>query len=226
MRSAPPLSLRETPEGLHLVASAAGPLGGDDVRLAVSVTEGASLTVRTAAAQLALPGPRPGPSFARVTADIAADATLRWLPEPLVLVASCDHRSDVTLTLAAGASVVWREEVVLGRAGEVTGSLLHRLRVDRAGRPLLRNDLVLGPRWPGAGGPAGCGDARVVGTSLVVGDAARILRLRRVEGVRAAACRLAEDAVLITALAPSHEGLHDLLTRSIDGASPLATDPC
>ncbi len=214
LRSAPPLSLRETPEGLHLVASAAGPLGGDDVRLDISVAEGASLAVRTVAAQLALPGPHPGPSLARITATVAAGATLHWLPEPLVLAARCDHRSEVTLSLDPGASVVWSEEVVLGRGGEPSGSLLHRLRVDRGGRPLLRNDLALGPAWPGSDGPAGCGAARVVGTVLVVGERGRTLTVPAVEGVRAAACRLADDAVLVTALAQSRERLHDALTRS------------
>ena len=215
LRSAPPLSLRDTPDGLHVVGSAAGPLGGDDTLLQLTVAAGATLVVRNVAAQVVLPGVHPGPSFARVTATVAAGATLLWLPEPLILAGRCDHRAEVTLSLDPSSSLVWREEVVLGRGDEATGSLLHRLRVDRAGHPLLRHDLALGPAWPGACGPAGCGDAHVVGTVLVVGDAARTLVVPSVEGVRAAALRLADDAVLVTALAQSRERLHDLLTRSL-----------
>lgn len=220
LRSSPPLSLRDTPEGLHLVGSAAGPLGGDDVHLQMAVGEGATLTVRSVAAQVALPGAQPGPSIARVTATVAAGASLRWLPQPLVLAASCDHRAEVTLSLEAGASVVWREEVVLGREGEATGSLLQRLRVDRAGGPLLRNELALGPAWPGSQGPAGCGSARVVGTLLVVGAAARTLAVPRGDGVRSAACRLADDAVLVVALSESRERLHEVLVRSSRASGP------
>lgn len=220
LRSSPPLSLRETPEGLHLVGSAAGPLGGDDVHLQMAVGEGATLTVRSVAAQVALPGPHPGPSLARMTATVAAGGRLRWLPQPLVLAASCDHRVEVTLTLEAGASVVWREEVVLGRSGEATGSLLQRLRVDRAGSPLLRNDLALGPAWPASRGPAGCGSARVFGTLLVVGAGARAVTVPREEGVRSAACRLAEDAVIVVALSESRERLHDVLVRAGTSKEP------
>jgi urease accessory protein len=45
---------------VHLVGGAAGPLRGDDLRLDVEVGPGARLEVRSVAAQLALPGRRPG----------------------------------------------------------------------------------------------------------------------------------------------------------------------
>ena len=37
LRSAPPISLRDTPDGLYLVASGAGPVGGDELSVSVSV---------------------------------------------------------------------------------------------------------------------------------------------------------------------------------------------
>lgn len=211
LRSSPPLSLRPTPDGLHLLGSAAGPIGGDDVHLALTLTDGAALTVRTVAAQVALPGPRAGPSSAEVRATVGDGATLRWLPQPLVLAERSDHRVTAVLALAATASVVWREEVVLGRHGEGGGSLLQRLRVDRGGRPLLRSDLALGPVWPGADGPAGIGTARVVGTALVVGAPAAAAEPRLTSGVRSARCRLDADAVLVTALGESYEAVHEVL---------------
>lgn len=208
LRSSPPISLRDTPDGLHIVGSAAGPLGGDDVHLDITVADGASLTIRSVAAQVVLPGPRDGPSISSVSATVGEAATLRWLPGPLVLAQGCDHRTTVTLSLGATATLVWRDEIVLGRCGEPGGSVLQRLRVDRADRPLLRNDLALGPRWPGAGGPAGSGDATAVCTLLVVGEATPPLHPD--PSVRAVTCQLAPDAVLVTAL-----GRHRFLSYTI-----------
>jgi len=216
LRSSPPISLRPTPDGLHMVGSAAGPVGGDDIRLNLTVGDGAALTVRTVAAQVVLPGPRPGPSVATVTATVGEGASLRWLPEPVVLAEGADHRAAVALVLAPTAAVVWREEVVLGRHGERGGSLFQRLRVDRGGRPLLRNDLALGPAWPGADGPAGTGGAGVVGTVLVVGPSATSVQVPDRPGVRIGVCGLDVDAVLVTALAWSHGALHEVLA-SIGG---------
>ena len=77
LRSSPPFALRETPDGLHLVASAAGPLGGDDLTVEVDVTDGAQLTVRTVAAQLIFPGPYGTPSTAALRAAVGEEAELR-----------------------------------------------------------------------------------------------------------------------------------------------------
>ena len=194
LRSAPPISLRDTPDGLYLVASGAGPVGGDDLHLDVDVRCGASLVVRSAAASMVLPGPSGEPSSLRVRARV--HGSLRWEPEPTILVAGCDHRATTTIDLAAGASLVWREVVVLGRHDESTGSLLQRLHVDRAGAPLLRAELPVGSRWPGAEGPAGTGGSLVVSSLLVVGLDEPALP----DGADGAVLRLADDAWLVTAL--------------------------
>jgi len=222
LRSSPPLSLRPTPDGLQVVGSAAGPIGGDDVSLDLTVVDGGELTIRTVAAQVALPGPRPVASRAAVTVTIGERASLRWLPEPLVLADGCDHRTTVTMFLAPTASVVWRDEIVLGRHCEPSGSLLQRLRVDRDGQPLFRNDLALGPGWPGSEGPAGTGGARVAGTLLIVGEAAVSVQVGPLAGVRVALCRLADDAVLVTALADTREVLHQILATV--GSNPPPSD--
>jgi urease accessory protein len=192
LRSAPPISLRETAEGLFLVASGAGPVGGDDLELDVAVGAGASLVVRSAAAQLVLPGPTGAPSTLTIRARV--EGSLVWEPEPTVLVAGCDHTTTVQLDLAEDASVEWRETVVLGRHGEASGSMLQRLVVERAGRPLLRNEVPLGPRWPGSDGPAGVHGARVVTSVLVVGGD------EPNEPGDGAVLQLADDAWLVTRL--------------------------
>lgn len=193
LRSSPPISLRQTPDGLFLVASGAGPVGGDDLALELDVQEHATLVVRSAAAQLVLPGPAGEPSQLTIRASVAG--SLVWRPEPTVLVAGCDHTTTVRLDLTQDASVEWTETVVLGRHGEPSGSMLQRLVVDRAGRPLLRNEVPLGPRWPASEGPAGTDGARVVCSTLIVG------RRRPEPPGDGAVLELADGAWLVTRLA-------------------------
>jgi urease accessory protein len=102
---------------------------------------------------------------------------------------------------------------VLGRHGEEPGSLLARLSVERQGAPLLRNDLAVGPRWPGSLGPAGVGPGtRAVGTVVVVGPDAGGLTIPPRPGVRAAVLPLAaDDAVLVTAVGTSAGAVSALL---------------
>jgi urease accessory protein len=217
LRSAPPISLRTTPDALYLVGSAAGPIGGDDVRLDVDLAAGADLDIRTVAAGLTYPSAHRHRSRFDVRATVAAGATLRWLPEPTVLVAGCDHRTTATIRLAEGATLVWRDEVVLGRHDEPSGSLLQRLRIDVGGRPLLRTDLALGPAWPGADGPAGAGAARAAGTLVMVGAAAAGAAVPGpVDGVRAGRCELDGDAVLLTAVGDRWSLVRRALS-SVDG---------
>ena len=225
LRSDPPLTLRPAGGALYLAASAAGPLGGDQVDLDVSVGAGASLEVRSVAATVVLPGPTGLPSSAAVNAVVGDAGVLRFLPEPTVLAAGCDHRATALVMLDAGATLVWREELVLGRHDEPGGSVLQRLRIDRGGRPLLCTEHALGPRWPGSTGPAGTGGHRAVGTLVVVGPAAQRGFSERFgsgnEPNRAenACARLAVDAVVVCAVAPTASALR----RCLDAALAYAT---
>ena len=212
LRSEPPLTLRSTPDGLFLVASGAGPVGGDELAVDITVEPSASATVRSAAASLVLPGPTGAPSSMLVHARVGGD--LRWLSEPTILVRSCDHTTVARVDVAATGSVLWREEVVLGRHGEVSGSLLQRLHVDVDGRPLLRNELPVGPRWLGANGPAGLDGAGAVGSLLGV----RVRRpppLPHIERSRAAVADLSPTAWLLMVVAEDAR----VLRRVIDNAT-------
>jgi urease accessory protein len=214
LRASPPFAFRQGAHCLHWINSAAGPLGGDDLSLDVSVTAGGELIVRGIAAQLVYPGPHGLSSSARLTAEVAVGASLRWEPAPTVVVDGADHRTSTTLTLSSDARLAWREIVVLGRHDEPGGSLHQRLRVTRAGRVLLHTELALGPRWPGSSGPAGTAGARVVASALVVGAPSPHLCTT---DVRAAIHPLAHDAWLVTALADAVEPV-DALFRSLLGA--------
>jgi urease accessory protein len=167
VRSEAPLVLRATPDALYLVGGAGGPLGGDDLALDIEVGPGARLTIRTAAASVALPGR--GPSTVAVTARVAAGGELQWLPEPLVAARGCDHHMSAVIVVQGDGTLVWREEIVLGRHQELPGSVVTRTQVDLDGAPLLRQELALGASHPAASGPSVTAGARAVGSVLLVG---------------------------------------------------------
>ena len=174
LRGEAPLLLRRTgsdPDGtvqVHLVGGAAGPLGGDLLRLDIDVGAGAALRVRAVAATLALPGPSGAASRLDVVARVADGASLTWTPEPLIAARDCAHVSLSTVDIAAGARLVWRDELVCGRTGEDPGDARQHTDVRLDGRPLYVHELAVGPRAPGWDGPAVLGGARAVGALLVV----------------------------------------------------------
>ncbi|MFY1693473.1 urease accessory protein UreD [Plantactinospora sp. WMMB782] len=175
LRGEPPLLLRRTgPAGpgreaeVHLVGGAAGPLGGDRLRIEIEVGAGARLCVRSVAASLALPAAAGGESRLTVLARVAEGGRLRWLPEPLIGAAGCDHRTSCVVELAEGAALCWREEVVCGRHAEPVGDVRLEITARYAGRTLLRTDLAVGPGAAGWSGPAVLGNARAAGSLLLV----------------------------------------------------------
>jgi urease accessory protein len=87
---------------------------------------------------------------------------LWWAPEPVIVAEGARYRYRTEVEVAAGASCVWREELVLGRSGEDPGriELEGALRIDIGGRPLVRDGLCSAPAWRG---PAVVGAARYVG---------------------------------------------------------------
>lgn len=155
---------------VHLVGGAAGPLRGDDLRLDIEVGPGARLEVRSVAAQLALPG-RPGapPSRLEFRASVAPDATLRWLPEPLIAASGCHHLAVTLVEVAAGGSLLWRDDLVCGRHDEPSGDVRADVTVRYAGSTLYRHELAVGPGAPGWSGAAVLGGGRAVGAVILAG---------------------------------------------------------
>jgi urease accessory protein len=227
LRSQAPLVLRRTPEAVYLVGGAAGPIGGDSLHLRIDVRERAALRVRTAAAAVALPGLDGLESVLRVTATVGAGARLEYLPEPVVVAAGARHATDIRVTLAEGASLLLRDELILGRHGEPGGSSRTILRVDYAGRPLLRQALEVSGTDAASLGPAILAGRRAVGTLLRAGaglDAgqapAGTLANSAVTGPSRppgtppmfAVMRLAGPGILVTALADDAVTLRRFLT--------------
>jgi urease accessory protein len=211
---------RETrPAVVHLVGGAAGPLGGDELRYCVDLGPGAHVLVRSVAATIALPGPHGDESTLDITARVADCASLSWSPQPLIVAGAARHRTTARIDLAGNARLMWREEVLLGRHGELPGSVAARLRVRRAGRPLLDHTLAVGPRYPGSFGAAITAGDAAVGMIVIVDPewthvppADRFSIPARDEASGAVAVMpLPGPAVLVSALAPDGLALRRLL---------------
>ncbi|HEX9353335.1 MAG TPA: urease accessory protein UreD [Streptosporangiaceae bacterium] len=171
LRSDGPIALRETPLGVYLVGTAAGPLGGDDLALDIDVGPGSSLVIRSAAGMLLLPGPHGGASALRISARVGPGGRLDFAPQPAVAADGCLHQAAARIHLAAGAALRWREEIVLGRHAEPSGRCVSRLDVTLDGAPAYRGELNVGhPPTDHSG--AVLDDAGAVGSVLLV-DAAR-----------------------------------------------------
>jgi urease accessory protein len=138
------LAVRRTgPSTVHLVATAFGPLGGDDASIRLVVEEGAALTVRTVAAAVALPARDGRPSVQRITAEVAGRLDLT--PEPTVVATGAHHHGELRALLAQDAEFTATEQVLLGRTAEAPGRWTGTIRVERAGRPILHTTVDLGP---------------------------------------------------------------------------------
>jgi urease accessory protein len=214
----PPLTLRQVtsahPEvcALCLVGSAAGPLAGDDLALTLEVQAGASATLQATGAAIAQGRPGHAPSGLRFEAVLGAGARLTAEPGPLIVRPGGRVDARVGIRLEPGATVDWRELVVLHRdtglagagsagagvAGGAEPGVTLRWDVTRCGRPLLRQLVDLtDPAWlPWPGMIAG---RRVLASALLAGPglAARTVIASPV----AVAQPLADEAVLVTVLA-------------------------
>jgi urease accessory protein len=199
LESDPPLALRATPDGVFLVGAAASPVGGDDLALEIAVGPGSCCAVRTSAASVALPGGSGAKSRMTVNANVGCGGHLSWKPEPLIAAARCRHTAVAEIDLAPSATMVWRDEIVLGRYGEEAGACTVRSRVRRDGRPLLTHDIVLNEA---CASPSVLGDAGAVGMLLVVGPHGRSVPAAAppVAGAETGVFAIDDDVVLITAL--------------------------
>ncbi|MDH6228112.1 urease accessory protein [Streptomyces sp. MJP52] len=219
-----PLALRRTRGStagearVTVVGAMSGPLGGDRFLLEADVAAHARLRVGSAAATIALPGQGKDPARHETRLRVAADAALRWEPEPLISVRGSDLEVRTRAEVAEGGRLLLREEQVLGRHGEPSGSLTSRLTLRVGGRLVLDQELACGPGAPGGwDGPAVLGGHRAVGQLLLVRpEFATRPPEPRLLGGTASLTPLPGPAVLVTAVAPDALRLRRLLDEALD----------
>lgn len=210
-RSAAPLSVRQCGPRILLASSAAAPVGGDELELAIDVGPGARADVGSVAASMVWPGVGGERSTTTTTCVVGSGGHLELWMEPMISVALSRHRAVTVVRLDGDATCRVVEEAVLGRRDEVSGHLDLSLRVERRGRPLVHHDESFGPGVAGALSSVSVGAARFVLTAVLVGIDAGIPRVR-VEAGRAAAWLPVEtDAAVAMAIGHDRPSAMSLL---------------
>ena len=133
---------RTAPDAVHLVSTAATPLGGDTIDVRVIVEAGARLQVRSVAAMMVLPGATTMQSHSAWELEIAGELDLD--PEPTVIAGGSRHRATTRVQIAGQGRVRLRERVQIGRTGEQDGFWDGALHVDRDALPVVRHRVELG----------------------------------------------------------------------------------
>ncbi|WP_245560276.1 urease accessory protein UreD, partial [Nocardia asiatica] len=110
------MSARRTgPRAVHLIGTAATPLGGDELDVVIVVAPGAELVVRSVAATLALPGAATPQSCGRWRLDVGSGGVLDFDPEPMIVAGGARHHTVTTIRLGSDARLRMRERVQIGR---------------------------------------------------------------------------------------------------------------
>ncbi len=204
-----------------VLGAMSAPLGGD--RLALDITAGtrARLEVTGAAATIALRGPTTAQATYDVRIRVDDEASLHWLPEPLISTRGSTLHQTFAVDLAPTARLLMREEQLLGRSGEAPGHLTTRLTVRRGGRPLLDQHTAYGCPAPAWDGPAVLGPHRATGQLLLVDTTLDMPRKPHVigddpaEGHAVLTPLAAPQALIATAVAPTPAQLRDLLDTAL-----------
>jgi urease accessory protein len=127
---------------VHLISTAATPLGGDVIKVRVIVEPGARLRLRSVAATIALPGPQMKASQAYLDLEVGGHLDIDL--EPTVVAADAEHRTAVTAAISDTGTLRLRERVQIGRTGERQGFWSGSMHADALGRALLRHRVEIG----------------------------------------------------------------------------------
>ncbi|PYE20726.1 urease accessory protein [Williamsia limnetica] len=156
IRASGGIAVRQTGvDTLHMISSAATPLGGDLIEIHVEVGPGAHLNLHSVAAAVALPGPQDPRSELRWHITVAAGAGLVIDPLPTIVAAHAVHHSETVIDVAESGTIRVSERVQIGRFSEHLGRWSGRVRADVGGVPAVRHQLSIGrPDHDQLGGPS------------------------------------------------------------------------
>lgn len=163
-----------------LINTSGGLTGGDRMQWAAEAAAGARLTLSTQACEKVYRA-RDGRAEVQVSLTVGEGARVHWLPQETILFdgGALGRRLDVDL--AAGASLLGVEAVVLGRTAMdetvSNGEIADRWRIRRDGKLLFADDLRF--RGPVAAiaerGPSLAGACAYASLLLVADDCERFL---------------------------------------------------
>lgn len=174
-----------------LLNMAGGLTGGDRFATDIGLDAGADVTVTTAAAEKIYRSRDGAPATIEVTARLASEARLLWLPQPTILFDRSVLARRTTFDLAENSTLLAGECLIFGRAamGEdvATGAVTDRWSIRQGGRLIYADVLRLsGDVAATLDRPATFAGARATALLVYVGrDAAA--RLDEVRGLIAAA---------------------------------------
>ena len=138
------------------------------MEIEVRVGNGGCLELFDVAGTVAYDG-RGRPAGWHVRITVEEGGRLHWSGQPFIVADGADVVRTLSLDLAATASAVLRETLVLGRSGQRGGRVRNRTAVRVSGAPVLLEDQLLDPNGvrtlPGV-----LGEHRVLDTLLVLGE--------------------------------------------------------
>ena len=218
-----------------LVHPPGGIVGGDALRIALTLAEGAHAVVTTPGATRFY---RSAGEIASQSLDVVAAAAsrLEWLPLETIAYSGCRAENQLRFELAADAETIGWDVVALGlpdsarpfdagcftQSIEIAGRWLERGRIDASDRRLLDSPLgwagrrVLATMWFAAGAPLAPARAQ----ALL--DAARAALQAHALGASAGTTSPQEGVIVVRALADRVEPAMDLLQRVWRAWRPLA----
>lgn len=129
-----------------LINTAGGVAGGDRFTLDIAAGQGTRVVVTTAAAEKIYRTLGPD-STIDVKLDVAAGASLAWLPQETILFDRARLSRSIEIDLAADARLFLAEAIVFGRSGMgeavEEGALSDRWRIRRGGRLIYAESVRL-----------------------------------------------------------------------------------
>ncbi|MFI1420861.1 urease accessory protein UreD [Streptomyces sp. NPDC020731] len=206
---------------VSVIGAMSAPLGGDRLAVVVTAEDRSELEVTTAAATIALRGPTTAPATYDIRLTVGENASVNWLPQPLISTRGSTLRQTCAVELTATSRLLLREEQLLGRTAEPPGLLSARLTVRRDGRPLLDQHTTYGDPAPAWDGPAVLGPHRAAGQLLAVHPRLEpdhrplLIEDSPTEGHAVLTPLANAPALLVTAIAPTPAHLRRLLDSGL-----------
>jgi urease accessory protein len=219
-------------DGLHMIltSSAPGAFGHDHLQQIVRVGCGARVRLTSQSALQVHPSPDGATAHLQSSYHVDNGAHLHCHWHPLIPFAGARIDQRIDVNIAGDGYLYWSDALMSGRhaRGERwrLASLAHELAVSRDGSLEYLERYRINPNEPAVSRPWTAGDASYLGTTVMTGRPIELgvaerlhIGLGRLAGLRAAADRLDDRALLVRLLSVSGAPFHEA-RRWIRDCSP------